>query len=169
MPLQIKQGGNTMTLNIAHLDLTCIENNDIEARELPSFEMAYRAKTGINLSGKNKTVGYVEVEEAKRQRKAGGGRKAKTIANVYYNALQGDKSAKVEVNLDCLLHCVATTCVDAKGKSTISGSVMKILLTEYTELNAKMIQEDFGYGKSQAYRILEAWKMLMECDVDITA
>lgn len=148
-----------------------------EARALPNFETRYRTKNGVNLVGSNTNVNYVPVSDEERQRKAGGGRKAKTVTNIYFEQTQAktDVSSKltstmsknVRANLSDVITGITRVFIDKKGVPLVSYRTMMNLVQRYEGLNAKILMDDLGYGKSQAYRIFDVWKLLMSLNVDL--
>ncbi len=140
---------------------------DEEAVSLPKFEMIYRKKTGVNLSGVNTHKYYEKKTDAERKIKAGSGRKAKGVENVYFNQLKEPVSYITERNFDDFCVGVMRHYVDKKGKYLVSMSVIKSILRGCETITAKSIQTDYGYSKSQTYRVLDVLKLMMTLNTDL--
>ncbi len=145
-------------------------SGDEVAVALPQFETRYRTKTGKDLRMENTNKYYQKKTDAERKIKAGSGRKAKGLENVYFNQLNSPQhpvSFVTERNLEDMCVGVMRQYVNSKGEYSVSMSVIKSILRGCEVITAKSIQTDYGYGKSQAYRILEVLKLMMTMNTDL--
>lgn len=147
---------------------TMEERNDLDVKPLPAFESAYRARKGINIMFENTNKKCEKVSEENRKIKAGSGRKAKTIENVYYKTINENfDNYYLRRNLDCLLTGAVRQFVGNSGQPEVSYSVLKSIITGNKELNAKMLMDEMYYSKSQAYKIFKVYKWLMTMNVNL--
>lgn len=147
---------------------TMEEKIDLDVKPLPAFEASYRARKGVNIKFDNNVKRYTPVSDEERKIKAGSGRKAKTVKNIYHKTINENfKSYYLQRNLDCLLVAATRQFTDKKGKPEVSYSTLKHILVNEEEINAKILMDDLWYSKTQAYRIFNVYKWIINMNVNL--